>query len=405
MKFKNIFLILILSSVAIINSCGGAFENALGGIDYGYHFGNTSTVSGDNTIEIYCSALQSDRKIIVGGQLYNSTSSTHTSVVARYNRDGTLDTTFGTGGIATGLNSPVHSIAVGFDDSIYAACGMSNANAFIAKYSKNGSLDTGFGSSGIVTSSINVCRTEYSEWEFRKSWVWSNYISLTLQGDGKIVAAGILYPENENTIVVERYNADGTPDNEFDSDGKVTTIIGSLSFRIRCIFIQNDGKILVGGLGGSNCNIILRYDTDGSIDTTFGTSGYKQTSVTGASFTELNSISQQSDGKIIVSGSYNYNALLLIRYNIEGTIDTSFGTSGIVTDTGLGRLYCSAVQSDGKIVAGGYGHVSRYNTDGSLDTTFAANGTYSSIGYFSSLILLPDNRVIASGSSRIVVVE
>ena len=131
-------------------------------------------------------------------------------------------------------------------------------------------------------------------------------------------------------------NADGSLDTSFDTDGKVTTAIGSATDYGRSVAIQSDGKIVVAGYSnnGSNFDFALaRYNTDGSLDTYFDSDG-KITTAIGSSNDYAFSVAIQSDGKIVVAG-YSYNEsggeFALARYNTDGSLDTSFDTDGKVT--------------------------------------------------------------------------
>ena len=157
-----------------------------------------------------------------------------------------------------------------------------------------------------------------------------------------------------------RYNTDGSLDTSFDSDGKVTTAIGSGNDYACSVAIQSDGKIVAAGYSdnGSNYDFALvRYNTDGSLDTTFDSDG-KVTTAIGSGMTLLTPLPSSPTvrlwRRVPVHGS---NDFALVRYNTDGSLDTSFDSDGKVT-TAIGgstdRAYSVAIQSDGKIVAAGY---------------------------------------------------
>src|SRR5262249_4024029 len=151
--------------------------------------------------------------------------------------------------------------------------------------------------------------------------------------------------------------SDGSLDSSFGSGGEVTT-----SFKGQAIAtaeaIQNDGKIvLVGETQGANGDdfALARYNPDGSLDTTFGTGGKVTTDFAGAD--DAFSVAIQSDGKIVVAGSSQQNTgedFALARYNSDGTLDTSFGAGGEVLTAIAGGANGVAIQADGKIVAAGF---------------------------------------------------
>ena len=168
----------------------------------------------------------------------------------------------------------------------------------------------------------------------------------------------------------------------YNGTGKVTTAIGSSNDICNSIAIQSDGKIVAGGYSDNGTNndfAVVRYNTNGSLDTTFNGTG-KVTTAIGISGDGCYSIAIQSDGKI-VAGGYSYNGtnndFAVVRYNTNGSLDTTFNGGIITTPIGISGDVCLsiAIQSDGKIVAGGYSYnganydfaVVRYNTNGSLD--------------------------------------
>jgi len=164
-----------------------------------------------------------------------------------------------------------------------------------------------------------------------------------------------------------RYNANGSLDTSFGTGGIVTTPIGN-SNDASALGIQSDGKIVVAGgsSNGSNYDFALvRYNTNGSLDTSFGTGGIVNTPV-GSSNDYARTLGIQSDGKIVAAGDSSNgskNDFALVRYNANGSLDTSFGTGGIVTTPvgSSGGAYALAIQSDGKIVAAGSSNGSTYD--------------------------------------------
>ena len=157
------------------------------------------------------------------------------------------------------------------------------------------------------------------------------------------------------------YTTTGALDNTFGTNGLVSTAIGSVYDRIYSIALQSDGKIVAGGLnynGSNNDFALARYKTTGMIDSSFGTNGIVTTAI-GSVNDQIKSIALQSDGKIIAGGLSNIGSnydFALARYKTNGIIDSTFGTNGIVI-TAVGSvddiIYSIALQSDGKIVAGG----------------------------------------------------
>jgi uncharacterized delta-60 repeat protein len=210
-----------------------------------------------------------------------------------------------------------------------------------------GDLDTSFDSDGKVTTDIGG--------------IDNRARSVAIQSDGKIVAAGYSNPGSNYDFTLARYNTDGTLDTNFDSDGKVTTAIGSGTDQAFSVAIQSDGKIVAAGYSNNGSNddfALVRYNTDGSLDTSFDSDG-KVTTAIGGSDDRAHSVAIQSDGKIVVAGHSDNGSnedFALVRYNTDGTLDTSFDSDGKVT-TAIGSASdfarSVAIQSDGKIVAAG----------------------------------------------------
>lgn len=211
------------------------------------------------------------------------------------------------------------------------------------------------------------------------------------QADGKIIAAGTAFFGTYDFGLV-RYNTNGSLDTTFDADGKVTTNFGTGADAANAVAVQPDGKIVAAGLVGLGNNVynfaLARYNTDGTLDTTFDTDG-KVTTAIGSIDDRIYAIALQPNGKIVVAGfaytgsSYDF---ALARYNTDGSLDATFGNGGKVTTpfgTGSDDAYAIALQPDGKIVAAGVATIAgsgfdfalaRYNIDGSLDTTFDGDG-------------------------------
>jgi len=231
-----------------------------------------------------------------------------------------------------------------------------------------GDLDSTFGVNGFVTTNIQPGSPDGGK-------------AVAIQTNGKIVVAG----RTEDDFVVVRYNQDGTLDDSFDSNGIVTTDFLADDWA-NSIKIQNDEKLVVAGSSWSFywMDIALaRYNQDGSLDIDFGVGGKVRTNVSGG---EGNAVAIQSDGKIVVAGYCCYPAdITVVRYNTNGTLDDSFGIDGkVITDINTYEDYgfSVAIQSDDKIVVAGYSWngfdrdfvVVRYKGDGSLDSSFGSNG-------------------------------
>lgn len=328
-------------------------------------------------------------------------------------QNGALDLSFGNLGKVTtpiGVSEDVaNSVAIQSDGKIIVA-GSSyiapNWNFAILRYKTDGTLDNTFGNGGKVTTDIDS--TDYGN-------------SVAIQNDGKIIVAGNSMVDSNVDFALVRYNTDGTLDNTFGNGGKVTTAIGNSDDRASSVTIQSDGKIVVTGSSNNNGQYteiaLVRYNTNGTLDNTFGTGG-KTTIDISSSHDGATSVAIQGDGKIVIGGSSKNTPFLeftLIRYNTNGTLDNSFGTGGIViTDIGVGDDYINKVviQNDGKIVAAGIigpgssadFALARYNTDGTLDNSFGTGGKVttnigvsSNAGY--SAAIQANGKIIVVGNS------
>src|SRR5919106_1268573 len=189
---------------------------------------------------------------------------------------------------------------------------------------------------------------------------------MAIQADGKIVAAGFSGPSANRNFALARYNTDGSLDTTFDGDGKVTTdFAGSIDAALG-VAIQADGKIVAGGravVSGNQDFALVRYNADGSLDTTFDGDGKVTTDFAGAS-DQASGVAIQANGKIVaagrafVSGTSDFG---LARYNADGSLDPTFSGDGKVTTDFAGdtdEARGMAIQANGRIVAAGVATVS-----------------------------------------------
>jgi uncharacterized delta-60 repeat protein len=314
--------------------------------------GKVITAIGTSYDDASSVAVQSDGKIVAAG--YSLTGGSQDFAVVRYNTDGSLDASFSTDGkVTTAVGSSddvAYSIALQSDGKIVAAGTSYNGSNYdfaLVRYNTDGSLDTSFDTDGKVITAIGTAG--------------ETFYSVALQSDGKIVAAGYSAVGGNQDFAVVRYNTNGSLDTSFSTDGKVTTDLGTPDEVAVSIVLQSNGKIVAAGRAGDGSDYdfaVVRYNTDGSLDTSFSADGIVITA-TSASFDAAASIAVQSDGKIVVGG-YSYvggkQDFAVVRYNIDGSLDTSFSTDGIVTTSTSatdGTANSIALQSDGKIVAAG----------------------------------------------------
>jgi uncharacterized delta-60 repeat protein len=340
-------------------------------------------------------AVQADGRILLVGSTVNQDLQRDFGLV-RYNVDGSLDTSFnGTGKVVTDIGSDLgdfgsntvtpakyigdlgNSVAIQADGKIVLAGYSTTGDGYdlpdfsVARYNPDGSLDTSFAGTGTAT-------TDISNHSIDRGY------AVALQADGKTLVAGDTQGAGSKDFAVVRYNVDGSLDSTFNGSGKVVTDIGNNSTDdAYCLSVQADGKILVAGhtIDGSGDHIaVVRYNVDGSLDGTFNGSGKVVTTVASGSFDAAYHIEVLPGGRILVVGASDSN-IVLVRYNSNGSLDTSFNQSGIA-NAGPGFATDATVEPDGKIVvaaelpgASADFAAFRFNADGSPDTTFGATNT------------------------------
>ena len=328
---------------------------------------------------------------------------------------GDLDLTFGAGGIAvTNIRTGDRpSAMVVQPDGKIVVVGYSDTGSFpsrdftLARYNADGSLDDSFGTNGTVVTPIsNTIDEAYAA---------------AIQTDGKIVVAGLSNGANDlQSVALVRYNTNGSLDNSFGTGGIVKTVFGNFSSWANALVIQADGKIIAAG-GRSGAFLVIRYNPNGSLDDSFGTGGSVITPIPNVLLAGASAAAIQSDGKIVVVGSSRIFVspivfdFTLVRYNTDGTLDTSFDGDGIIVSP-IGRSQATSVviQADGKIVAAGFAStgvqnsgdfaLARYNTNGSLDASFGSAGIVrAAISSRDDLLfaaaIQPDGKIVTAGRS------
>jgi uncharacterized delta-60 repeat protein len=349
-------------------------------------FGNNGVVTADVGGSGSCQgvAIQADGKMVLAGSSYGTD---NTLVgLARYNPDGTLDASFGTAGRVTTLvnatNTTINAVAVQSDGRIvvagYTYTGFFTYREFaLVRYNANGTIDGSFGSGGVALTSVG------GQQDLARA--------IALQTDGKLVVAGSSFNGVDNDFAVVRYTTNGSPDSTFAGTGKVITSLAGGEDVATALGVQPDGNIVVAGYArvGSNTNFALvRFTTAGALDNSFGTFGRVSTDFGPGNLTYAYGLAFQPDRKILVAGalsSGSVNYLALARYQSNGLLDPSFGSGGKVT-TQVGLTYdqakAVAVQPDSRIVVAGLSYqggqaafaVVRYDTNGVLDPSFGIGG-------------------------------
>jgi uncharacterized delta-60 repeat protein len=252
--------------------------------------------------------------------------------VVRLKSDGTLDNTFGTGGIRTvdfgSSNDQAYSVAVQADGKILVAgySDKAGTNDFaVVRLKSDGTLDNTFGTGGIRTVDFGSSNDQA--------------YSVAVQADGKILVAGSSINGVNSDFAVVRLNSDGTLNNTFGNGGKLTTDIVSRNDRGKSLTVQTDGKILVAGFSDAWANndfAVVRLNSDGTLDDTFGNGGKLTTNVSYNGLDDTgHSVAVQDDGKILVVGhtteSLFESHFAVVRYNSDGSLDTTFDSLKITT--------------------------------------------------------------------------
>ena len=298
---------------------------------FGRH-GKVRVRLGPSQSAAYALALQPDGKVIAAGANYGYDDATLPSwVVARFNANGSLDRSFGNGGEVTTAFGPMSVAgAVTLDPSgkvvvLGSSCYSGDEGACVlavARYNADGSLDPSFGSGGKVT-------TQFEGFEV----VRGNGVAV--QADGKIVAAGTAgsdVSDNYN-FVLAGYNADGSLDSGFGTGGTVMTDFEpgnddeSHDFASG-LALEPDGAVVVAGTDSNEHFAVALYDAHGSLDPSFGGTGFVQTELTGED--EARAVAIARDGKIVTAGLAGEGRFVLVRYRRDGGLDQEFGKAGSV---------------------------------------------------------------------------
>ncbi len=357
--------------------------------------------------------LQPNGKILVVGS--SSSGTDEDCITVRLNPDGTRDTSFSADGIsiiqgAAGGDDSGNAVAVQFDGKILVAGEVSNGrntDLLVLRYTPEGVLDSSFNGDGIFTFSSKTKTVDAAT-------------AVALQPNGRIVVAGRTGSGSAGDLLVLRYKTNGTLDRSFSNDGIAVYSGDSGSEDIgRAVAIQNDGKAVVAGQTSNGANsdlLVLRYKSDGSLDTSFSGDGVAVYSGAADSNDIGRAVAIQDDGKIVVVGQTSNGAnnnLLILRYTSSGSLDTTFGTAGVVNFGGSGNESGRSVviQPNGMIVVAGVRSngadtdllLLRYTESGSLDTTFGSGGV---VAYDSgnadaanAIALQPDGKIVVVGAS------
>lgn len=341
-------------------------------------------------------------------------SSNQALAIMRFNANGTVDTTFGTNGKIINDYSPDNEqfggVAIQPDGKIIAAGTVENRKTrIIIRYNSNGTTDTTFGTNGVYTAPLAFGGTNVTVDEAR----------LLLQPDGKILSMGShKLVSGADIFGVRRLNTDGTLDTSFGDNGlataRFTPFAPNLSDRPSGFALQADGKIAAAGFANAHDVAVARWNADGTLDNTFGNSGKVQISFGSPDATAW-TVTIQPDGKVLIGGRVNINQsdLLLVRLNTDGTLDTTFDSDGIASfDFGLFDQAYKVFVRDNKIIMAGVTTqfpasdflIARFNMNGSLDTSFGINGavktSINNYDFTYSAAFTPDGKLVIGGFTQ-----
>jgi uncharacterized delta-60 repeat protein len=374
-------LTLILLTPAVRAHAGGQLDPTFGSggkaiADFGVPFE-----------EVRAMAIQPDGKIVVAGWIVGLSGDL---ALARFHADGTLDNGFGTGGRATAgftAFSVARAIFVEPNGKITVAGhgslpvnGQGAPHFLLARFTPQGTLDAGFGIGGRVATPLPN----------NEPAVTPVIAAVTRQANGRYVAAGTFVGSPggvpSDDILVARFHAGGSYDTSFGIGGLARLDVAGQHDAGAALVVQpGDGKIVVAGsatIAGNRNFVVVRYDTTGHLDPTFGFGGGVTTDIQGEDVARA--IAVQPDGAFVVTGSAS-NQLALARYRHDGLPDASFGGDGtVMTDVGGGEGRAIALRANGQIVVAGVTRITKqffgdmlvaqYTSDGALDTTFGREG-------------------------------
>ncbi len=402
-------------------------------------FGNNGIVSTDLGITGTQAARtllqQPDGKIIAignAGYQFNSTVTSSGISLVRYNTDGSVDTTFG----KQGMTQTDISANLGFEGGVSAeflktgkifvvgfssGAGTGPENIVFARYNANGTLDTSFGNKGIALQPI-------ANFDTALTFQQGNG-AVAFEPDGKPVIGAYSADGIDSSAALYRFTTNGTLDTSFGVGGAITYDSNTGSDEISTIAVQSDGKLVVAGIGQGD---VIRFNTDGSVDKSFGAAGIVQTNLGDIFYPNtpnlihlnqifLNSSIVQPDGKIVMFGfgatsirdpsSQNVtdfkNGLMAIRYNSDGALDNSFGTSGVSLVPGNpipNPPHDVAIDSEGRfVIVGSNFEVARMLSDGRADFSFGTNGLSYVPGLGGtafSVVIQPDGKIVVGGGDE-----
>jgi uncharacterized delta-60 repeat protein len=369
-------------------------------------------------------ALQADGKIVAVGWTQELAGPGSQFAVARYAPDGSLDEGFGTGGkIATSFGessqASARAVVIQSDGKLVVGGsalalrdGQLQVDIALARYNPDGSADDSFGSGGKVLTDFDATHDTGSD--------------VAIQPDGKLIVAGTTRPigplGTPRDFALVRYNADGSLDESFGGDGKVSTDFAASSDDFaHGVAFAPDGRIVVAGYRINRATFtsnleLARYEPDGDLDATFGDGGKVLDDSSGS--TGAFDVTVEPDQRVVAAGAAEPD-LAVFRFTAGGEVDSTFGANGVAsTDFGLATSGALALarQPDGKLVVAGAASpdaepdafspfsfaVARFDGEGQLDETFHGGTVLTELGVDTydearAIALQPDGKIVVGG--------
>ena len=324
-----------------------------GELDYDFaNLGIIHKVTKDLEGEAYSVAIQKDDKIVVAGYSISPVTNNEEVTLIRFAKDGNIDKSFGYKGL---LITPISdeedvasSVAIQQDGKIVVVGSTDHkptTDIVLIRYNENGSLDYTFGIGGIVITDINL------GFDIGKS--------IAIQGDGKLIVSGFTYVGNKFFMTLLRYDSNGVLDPTFGISGIIVTDINGRRGKMDMV-IQNDGKIILVGpseIENSHHFTVLRFNNNGSLDQSFGKNGITKTII--GDYSEAESVALDSDGDIVVAGTTELGneQFVVAMYDQGGMLVPEFGLDGIVKisfiKNSVDRAHSVVVDNNGDILVAG----------------------------------------------------
>jgi uncharacterized delta-60 repeat protein len=335
-------------------------------------FGNGGVVIRDFAI---ADDLLFDMAVAGDGRVVGVGLATRRNALVRFQADGTLDTTFGIGGIVSDDARSFEKVTVQLDNKILVF-GRQNNLTFVARYNVDGTLDSTFATNGVAT----IDHGEMSH---------NHAVRVAVRDDGTIVAFGAVFDSaaSGTHFMTLRLTTTGALDTSFNGTGVVIQRFDGFTFA-SAMALAPGGKVVVAG-SETNGHVVVRYNDDGSLDRTFRGTGIVRGSTNGF-IQSPTGLAVQPDGAVVatINATGTATPSQVIRYRVNGVLDPLFGNLG-VKDSFNGAALAVVLQTDGRIVTAGVGFgssgpqvtVARFLRNGSQDLTFGAQGGLATVAF------------------------